>query len=223
MPIAAILMTIGGLYLLSRQKPVNETARMKKYLEVKYDKKFIVENYRVQGVGLAVEGGGVADAYRESGSAKFKFLVLEQGSSYRDNYLSAFYNEQEDKSISEFVKKIGLENTRYITDITISPETADNIRGIPSLSEMLDKHGDAVDYGVYIIKTGNQPNDDDIDKLKSLIGYVKEKNPLKYSVRYVINSETEDSRYVCQYYGASEKERYKDSYIECFKNHEGRE
>lgn len=40
----------------------SEITKMKDYLETKYGRKFVVGNYRIEGGGLGIEGGGVADA-----------------------------------------------------------------------------------------------------------------------------------------------------------------
>lgn len=71
--IAAILY---GIQLYQERRATSEITKMKDYLETKYGRKFVVGNYRIEGGGLGIEGGGVADAHRQDSS--YKFLVLEK-------------------------------------------------------------------------------------------------------------------------------------------------
>lgn len=216
--IAAILY---GIQLYQECRATSEITKMKDYLETKYGRKFVVGNYRIEGSGLGVEGGGVADAHRQDSS--YKFLVLEKKPSYRDNYLNALYDEQEASSIVDLAERIGLDNTKYSVDISINADLADYIKGTPSLSEMLSKYGDKIVYGISVIKNGNIPKKEDVDKLKLLIEHVKAKNSRRYAVRYVINSETEDSRYLCRCYGGTSEKTSLEPSIECFDKYKGKE
>ncbi len=227
-PLLVVVSIFGFMYIKNKidssVEANNAQASMKEYLKSKYGQEFVVENYRIEGGGFAVEGYGVADAHREGSS--YKFLVIKQKYShnrYRDTYLMTLYNEQEDKSITRLAKKVGLKNAKYETDISISPDVADIIRGTPTLSDMLAKHGDNVIYGVRIVKTGSAPEEKDIKNLKILADYARAKNPRSYAARYVINSGTENSRYLCQLYGGTSKKNSQDPSIKCFRKYEGRE
>lgn len=111
-----------------------------------------------------------------------------------------------------------------MTDISIDPEIADNTKNIPALSDMLSRHGINVTYGVYIIKTGNLPNQKDVENIKVLVEYVKSKNPSRYAVRYVINSRAENSRYLCHYYGGTgDNTDTKNLSVDCFTKYKGKE
>lgn len=220
--IVVAMVIVGGFYV-KRQFDVNNIqASMKEYLQNKYKQEFVVEKPEYRGGGLAVEGGWVANANRKDSSNKF--LVLEKGSSYRDNYLSALYNEQEANSLYRVIDTLGIKNYKYMTDISINPKVADNTEGTPALSDMLSQHGADVTYGVYVIKTGNLPNQKDIENLKVLVEYVKSKNPSRYAVRYVINSRAENSRYLCHYYGGTgDNTDTKNLSVDCFTKYKGKE
>lgn len=155
-PVVTIAIIIGGLYLKSDIEANNTQASMKEYLQNKYKREFVIEKPEYKGGGLAVEGGWVANASRKGSSSKF--LVLEKGSSYRDNCLSALYNEQEMNSLYRVIDTLGIKDYKYMADISINPKVADNTEGTPVLSDMLSQHGADVTYGVYVIKTGNLPN-----------------------------------------------------------------
>ena len=132
----------------------------------------MVEKPEHKGGGLAVEGSWTANAYKNS---DYKFLVHKGRKSYSDTYLSAFYNEQEAGSLRKIISILGIENYRHTTDISIDSDIADNINDIPTLPEMLSRYGANITYGVYVIKTGDLPNQDDMKNLKALVEYVKSK------------------------------------------------
>lgn len=219
--IVVIAVVIGGFYIKFQLEVSSAQTSMKEYLHNKYNQEFIVEKPEYKGGGLAVEGSWTANAYKNS---DYKFLVHKGRKSYSDTYLSAFYNEQEAGSLRKIISILGIENYRYTTDILIDSEIADNINNIPTLPEMLSRYGANITYGVYIIKTGDLPNQDDMKNLKTLVEYVKSKNPNRYAVRYVINSRTDNSRYLCHYYGGTDKStNTKNLSKDCFIKYEGKE
>ena len=219
--IVVIAIVIGGFYIKFQLEVSSAQTSMKEYLHNKYNQEFIVEKPEYKGGGLAVEGSWTANAYKNS---DYKFLVHKGRKSYSDTYLSAFYNEQEAGSLRKIISILGIENYRHTTDISIDSDIADNINDIPTLPEMLSRYGANIIYGVYIIKTGDLPNQDDVKNVKALVEYVKSKNPNRYAVRYVINSRTDDSRYLCHYYGGTDKSTNTKSLSkDCFIKYEGKE
>lgn len=219
--IIVVAVVIGGFYIKFQLEVSSAQAGMKEYLHNKYNQEFIVEKPEYKGGGLAVEGSWTANAYKNS---DYKFLVHKGRKSYSDTYLSAFYNEQEAGSLRKIISILGIENYRHTTDISIDSDIADNINDIPTLPEMLSRYGANIIYGVYIIKIGDLPNQDDMKNVKALVEYVKSKNPNRYAVRYVINSRTDDSRYLCHYYGGTDKStNTKNLSKDCFIKYEGKE
>lgn len=219
--IVVIAIVIGGFYIKFQLEVSSAQTSMKEYLHNKYNQEFIVEKPEYKGGGLAVEGSWTANAYKNS---DYKFLVHKGRKFYSDTYLSAFYNEQEAGSLRKIISILGIENYRHTTDISIDSDIADNINDIPTLPEMLSRYGANIIYGVYIIKTGDLPNQDDVKNVKALVEYVKSKNPNRYAVRYVINSRTDDSRYLCHYYGGTDKiTNTKNLSKDCFIKYEGKE
>ena len=219
--IVVIAVVIGGFYIKFQLEVSSAQAGMKEYLHNKYNQEFIVEKPEYKGGGLAVEGSWTANAYKNS---DYKFLVHKGRKSYSDTYLSAFYNEQEAGSLRKIISILGIENYRHMTDIVIDYQVADNINNIPTLPEVLSRYGANITYGVYVIKTGDLPNQNDMKNLKALVEYVKSKNPNRYAVRYVINSRTDNSRYLCHYYGGTDKStNTKNLSKDCFIKYEGKE
>ena len=219
-PLILVAMIVGGFYIKFQLDVTSAQAGMKEYLQNKYRQEFVVEKPEHKGGGLAVEGSWTANAYKNS---DYKFLVHKGRKSYSDTYLSAFYNEQEADSLRKIISILGIKNYRYTTDIFIDSEIADNINNIPTLPDMLSRYGANITYGVYIVKTGDLPNQDDMKNLKALVEYVKSKNPNRYAVRYVINSRTDDSRYLSHYYRGTDKStNTKNLSRDCFIKYEGK-
>lgn len=220
--IVVIAVVVGGFYVKFQLEVSSTQTSMKEYLQNKYKREFVIEKPEYKGGGLAVEGGWVANANRKGSSNKF--LVLEKGSSYRDNYLNALYNEREMNSLYRVIDTLGIKDYKYMVDISIDPKVADNTEGTPALSDMLSQYGVDITYGVYVIKTGNLPNQKDVENLKILVEYVKSKNPSRYAVRYVINSRTDNSRYLCHYHGGTgDNTNIKNLSVDCFTKYEGKE
>ena len=219
--IIVVAVVIGGFYIKFQLEVSSAQTSMKEYLHNKYNQEFIVEKPEYKGGGLAVEGSWTANAYKNS---DYKFLVHKGRKSYSDTYLSAFYNEQEADSLRKIINILGIENYRHMTDIVIDYQVADNINNIPTLPEVLSRYGANITYGVYVIKTGDLPNQNDMNNLKALVEYVKSKNPNRYAVRYVINSRADDSRYLCHYYGGTgQNTNTKNLSKDCFIKYEGKE
>ena len=220
-PLILVAMIVGGFYIKFQLDVTSAQAGMKEYLQNKYRQEFVVEKPEYKGGGLAVEGGWTANAYKNS---DYKFLVHKGRKSYSDTYLSAFYNEQEAGSLRKIINILGIENYRHMTDIVIDYQVADNINNTPTLPEVLSRYGANITYGVYVIKTGDLPNQNDMKNLKALVEYVKSKNPNRYAVRYVINSRADDSRYLCHYYGGTgQNTNTKNLSMDCFIKYKGKE
>ena len=177
-PTCVILLLTGTLIGIFHSKYLIEAhqaqTEMRAYLEKKYHQHFIIKNYRIEGGGFARRGGKVADAHREGSS--YTFRVLEKDHRlYRDNYLSALYNEQEEKDLTKMVKKLS------------------------------------------IVVVGDQVKEEDVQNVRKLMEYAQSKNPKSYAVRYVVNSRTEDARYVCQEYGGMSEKTAQETSKDCFK------
>lgn len=107
-------------------------------------------------------------------------------------------------------------------DITIAPDVADGIQGMPAFAEMLRKYGDHIIYEVSIVVVGDQVKEEDVQNVRKLMEYVQSKNPRSYAVRYVVNSRTEDSRYICQEYGGISEKTAQETSKDCFKKSKGK-
>lgn len=85
--------------------------QMAVYLKEKYGKEFLVENYRVEGSGIGVEGDPTADAY-PSGDTSLRFEVWDRGTfsigqhAYSDNFVNAVWSAEQTKAIARELESI---------------------------------------------------------------------------------------------------------------------
>lgn len=100
-----------ALYWITIGGSMNAQAKMARYLEDKYGKEFVVENYRIEGAGIGVEGDPTADAH-PSDNTSLSFKVWDRGKykinqhSYSDNYINAVWSEEQTEVLSDDLKQI---------------------------------------------------------------------------------------------------------------------
>ncbi len=208
---------------------MNIQSSMTKYLEDKYGKEFVVENIRREGQGIGVDGDVVGDATSKDNGIEFRITDGPEGS-YSDTYLTKLWSKQEDPEFSHYLENISLRPIRYNAHVLAPLKYMSTLDHVPSLEEALKVNdGKEVTYGVVTIFKGEQVTDRDKANLQKLIEYVRSKNPMSYSVRYVINSQKEDKNWRCQYYGgetrkASRGDLTEEQYVnQCFVQTSGRE
>lgn len=133
---------------------MGEQAKMASYLRDKYGKEFIVEDYRVEGSGLGVEGDPTADAYPKDNS-HLKFEVWDRGKfhndnhAYSDNYINAVWSKEQTQIMSNSVSQIFGYTPDYKATIGFNG-TLDNNRDIPDLSEATPKLSKNLSLGLIV-------------------------------------------------------------------------
>lgn len=110
--IAIILTTVYFLHSLINGGVLAEQHKMAQYLKEKYGKEFVVENYRIEGGGIGVEGDPTADAYLSSKNEDIRFKVWDYGNvnegthQYRDDYINQRWNKEYSNEIRPKLKSI---------------------------------------------------------------------------------------------------------------------
>lgn len=135
---------------------MGQGARFTKYLNEKYGQEFMVENVRVEGVGLGVEGSWRADAYPKSNSS-LKFEIGRDqttGDINFDSFLQTLWTEQGSKEVEAFLTEQLPENDGYHLRIMAGPTTGQFYQSVqgttPSLTDMLEKHRGQLSYNLIV-------------------------------------------------------------------------
>lgn len=138
---------------------------MKKYLENKYGQEFVVENYRVEGAGLGVEGDPVADAYPVN-DENLSFRVVDTGEykagkhSYYDTYPDKLWSAKIEGRLNSMVNDVfgdgvGISQIELNSDISVGRD----INGhIPGYEEAFSKYGKKI-YLTIRLKGGSARSD----------------------------------------------------------------
>ena len=118
--IAIILTTtVYFLHSLINGGVLVEQQKMAQYLKEKYGKEFVIENYRIEGNGIGVEGDPTADAYLSSKNEGIRFKVWDYGNinegthQYRDDYINQRWNNEYSSEIRFKLKSILHKDVEY--------------------------------------------------------------------------------------------------------------
>ncbi len=177
-PILLIITIIGLVYVKYNIDAGIAKHDIGNYLEEKYGKQFVVENYRVEGAGLAVDGDPEVDAYPKS-DPSIRFRVTDIGDykegrhSYWDSYPDRIWEEQIRVTIHDALKKSFDDNIK-LKSLRLSSSLAINrsIRGeIPGYKEAFKKYGRGIYMTVRI--RGGMEYGDLSGRLYSLINDLK--------------------------------------------------
>lgn len=197
--------------------------RMNQYLRDKYGREFMLKNLRTEGGGLGVEGDLTADAYERDDKKSKKFSVWEEPPGvYHDTYLNVTWNTYETYGLKTYLDNNNIRTEKQYIDIGLDNSLGDKLKGVPTLKSVIETNGNDVMYGVVVVLSGEQVTDKDKLYFYKVVDYARSKNNLNYSVRYVINSRNNDSRYICQYYGGN-KNNNSQNIQDCFSKANGRE
>ena len=176
-PITTVLIGVF-LYWVVGGSGMSEQAKMATYLKEKYGKEFVVENYRVEGAGLGVEGDPTADA-RSVDEASLKFEVWDRGSGqFSDDYLSYLWSKEARRKLDSFVQATFPRADEFL--VSVAPRDTVNFkfsRGTtPSIEEALDKYGDQMLYSVTVKNTvhvaDTEPSKEQLIQALKLFNYV---------------------------------------------------
>lgn len=198
-----------------------EQAKMVKYLENKYGKKYVTKNCHINMAGMWMKKFFAADAH-EVNDASLTFEVEGNNGRYHDTFITAYYNNQEEALLGDFIKKNGINAAKYYSSMRMKDDLEDELMKLPSVDSVLHDYGNRILYSINIVTEGELPNDNDIKNIEKLLEYARSRNYNDYAVRYTINSTDDNLRYICQLYGNQEKLNV-DANKNCFKNYKGRE
>lgn len=198
-----------------------EQAKMVKYLENKYGKKYVTKNCHINMVGMWMKKFFAADAH-EVNDASLTFEVEGNNGRYHDTFITAYYNNQEEALLGDFIKRNDIKAIKYYSDMVIHDSLEDRLMKLPPINQVFHNYGDQISYDINIVTNGESPNDNDIKNIEKLLEYARSRNYNDYAVRYTINSTNNNLRYICQLYGNQEKLNV-DVNKNCFKNYKGRE
>lgn len=105
------ILFIGAISVMNKNntsRHAEEINQMTQYLTQQYGKEFVVENYRIEGEGLAVQGTPTGDAHPID-DPTLQFEVRDSGNyergehTYYDHYLQALWSNQGEESVEKFI------------------------------------------------------------------------------------------------------------------------
>lgn len=198
-----------------------EQAKMVKYLESKYGKKYVTKNCHINMAGMWMKKFFAADAH-EVNDASLTFEVEGNNGRYHDTFITTYYDSQEKILLGDFIKKNGINATKYYSSMSMKDDLEDELMKLPPINQVLHNYGDKISYDINIVTNGESPNDNDIKNIEKLLEYARSRNYSDYAVRYTINSISRNMNRHCQLEGKYEKLNVSVG-KSCFINDYGRE
>ncbi len=208
--IIAIVVGIGiiaagtSLYI-NKNSPKNteETAAMSQYLNHKYGKQFIVENYRVEGEGLAVEGDPTGDAH-PTDNPNLVFKVWDTGNyksnehSYSDQYLRVLWSNQTKESAETSLTQKLSQVEGAIADVyPTQGSRLESYAGLTgrtiSLDEALASFGNDVHFSLTVRSkagTSDEPSTFNLEQALELFKYAKDRGVVILSAHYLYRQDS---------------------------------
>lgn len=198
-----------------------EQAKMVKYLENKYGKKYVTKNCHINMAGMWMKKFFAADAH-EVNDASLTFEVEGNNGRYHDTFITAYYNNQEEALLGDFIKKSNMNVVKYYSSMSIKGNLKDKLMKLPPIDQVLQNYGNEIIYSINVVTNGESPNDNDIKNIEKLLEYARSRNYSDYAVRYTINSISRNMNRHCQLEGKYEKSNVSVG-KSCFINDYGRE
>ncbi|MFC2447549.1 MAG: hypothetical protein ACFNVL_01155 [Candidatus Nanoperiomorbus sp.] len=198
-----------------------EQAKMVKYLENKYGKKYVTKNCHINMAGMWMDKFFAADAH-EVNDASLTFEVEGNNGRYHDTFITEYYNNQEEALLGDFIKKNGINAAKYYSSMSMKDDLEDELMKLPPINQVLHNYGDKISYDINIVTNGESPNDNDVKNIEKLLEYARSRNYSDYAVRYTINSISRNMNRHCQLEGKYEKLNVSVG-KSCFINDYGRE
>lgn len=138
-----ILLAVVVQFIVSTSNNLARQNDMARYLRNKYGKEFVVENYRIEGRGIGVEGDPTADAYLKSDKDNLRFKVWDYGDpngsshQYQDNYINQLWSKEYLDEIKPEIKSILYNNISYESAVRFNSSEDGKIdyKHIPSFKE----------------------------------------------------------------------------------------
>lgn len=173
-PVVAIMVIVGGLYLKSNIEANNAQVSMKEYLHGKYDQEFVVEKPERKAGGLGVEGYMEAVAYPK-GDETLKFEVKQSSSDTWDGYADKVWATDETDRIRPEIDRI-MAQPGYEYEIKIgSYLVRSSVKApLPTLNDLIDKYGEDVLYTLEV-KSNSTDRAVNYDRIVLLAQMLREK------------------------------------------------
>lgn len=177
----------------------SEQAKMKEYLEEKYGDNFKVENYRVEGAGLAVKGTPTADAYPKN-DPKLRFKVWDWGNhNFLDTYLRTLWSRQGEIDVERFLDENLPDVSSYY--LNIHPIENKNLWSYAefsgrtlSLDEVLSQHPNSIRFALSVRSATNasinEPTALEMERALLVVDYVKSKGAGASRVHYLYKEDS---------------------------------
>lgn len=222
--ITILCLLIGRFFYAVFYKDIycgGEQAKMVKYLENKYGKKYVTKNCHINMAGMWMKKFFAADAH-EVNDASLTFEVEGNNGRYHDTFITTYYDSQEKILLGDFIKKNGINATKYYSSMSMKDDLEDELMKLPPINQVLHNYGDKISYDINIVTNGESPNDNDIKNIEKLLEYARSRNYSDYAVRYTINSISRNMNRHCQLEGKYEKLNVSVG-KSCFINDYGRE
>ena len=154
---AVLIVISAALFLSGGGAGMGQDARFTKYLNEKYGQEFVVENVRVTGAGLGVQGSWRGDAYPKSDpSIRFEVRGSQPtGEVDFETFLQTLWTKQASSSVEEFLSVQLPESEGFHLQVTAGSSVRSSfyqsVKGrTPNLAEMLDKHKDQLSYNLIV-------------------------------------------------------------------------
>ena len=134
-PAVIMLVIFGIFYTKSTIDDHIAQSHMQSYLKRKYGQEFVVENYRIEGAGLGVDGVAKAEAYTKSDHA-FRFMVKgfpgdsPYSNNYWDGYPDMIWAKHLKKDIDPIIKNV------FGADTSL---TSIEVYSIPAVNQRIGK------------------------------------------------------------------------------------
>lgn len=194
--LAVAILTIGFMFALynSGGFTLGQQTKFEKYLNEKYGQEFVVENVRVTGAGLGIQGSWRGDAYPKSNpSLKFEISRSQTtGDINFDSFLQTLWTKQASSNVEDFLSEHLPENDGYYLLVMAGSTSSDFYRSVqgetPSLTEMLEKNRNKLSYNLSVRSvaklTSGEPTDRQLNEAFKVISFAKKLNINKTSVGY---------------------------------------
>ena len=158
-PVVAMVIIVGGLYLKSNIEANNTQSSMKEYLQNKYGQEFVVEKPKKNGGGLGVEGHLDAVAYPKNDKT-IRFMVMSSSSGISDGYAGALWTNEERKRFQPVINEVFGDGVQWEIDIqsSMSVQTRNiNISGkVPLFNDAVNKYGKQMPYNITVSELSNR-------------------------------------------------------------------
>lgn len=170
-----------------------EERKMTDYLQDRYGKEFVVNNIRITGSGIGVEGSIRGDAYPKSDpTLKFELRKSQASNDYDyDSYLSVLWSRQGRSEAEGFMKTIGGVRSYELKIDTSVSFSGKLIRNTPSLQEITQTpkpYSYFLAISSVLPVTESQPSDTELRRAYEVVQFIKSQSAAESGMQYSYGS-----------------------------------